>query len=55
MFTFIHKGIDNHWGIKDSLIVRIETQRIKLNIDPALSFVPEERLPPKGADQQLLR
>jgi hypothetical protein len=30
------------------LIVRGETQRTRFRIEPALSFVPEPRLPPKG-------
>jgi hypothetical protein len=30
------------------LIVRGLTQRIRFHIEPALSFVPEARAPPKG-------
>jgi hypothetical protein len=35
-------------GTKFSLIVRGETQRRRLRIEPALSFVPLARPPPKG-------
>ena len=35
-------------GTKVSLIDRADTQRVRLSIEPALSFVPEARAPPKG-------
>ena len=35
-------------GTKVSLINRGETQRIRLAAEPALSFVPDPRAPPKG-------
>ena len=35
-------------GTKVSLMVRGETQRIRLNTDPALSLVPLARAPPNG-------
>src|SRR5437773_12520182 len=35
-------------GTNVSLIVRGEAQRIRFHIEPALSFVPEARAPPKG-------
>jgi hypothetical protein len=31
-----------------SLMVRVLTHRVRFNFDPALSFVPDARAPPKG-------
>ena len=35
-------------GTKVSLMLRAEIQRTRLSGEPALSFVPEARPPPKG-------
>ena len=44
-----HEGIAVvRGGTNVSLIVRGLTQRIRFHIEPALSFVPDARAPPKG-------